>query len=85
MIIYGPNDDFLMWQIPYTNHGFKMFQVFAGGPQSVCLALAACCFANKASPKFWGSRGLEMLDVHCDVRLSPFFVHQFSTNPIPQY
>lgn len=30
-----------------------------GGPQSVCLALAACCFAKNALPMFWGSRGLE--------------------------
>lgn len=33
-----------------------------GGPQSVCLALAACCFAKNALPMFWGSRGLEILD-----------------------
>ncbi|CAJ1380159.1 unnamed protein product [Effrenium voratum] len=30
-----------------------------GGPQSVCLALAACCFSKKAQPAFWGKRSLE--------------------------
>ncbi|CAK8989085.1 Hypothetical protein SCF082_LOCUS1669 [Durusdinium trenchii] len=31
-----------------------------GGPQSVCLALAACCFAPSALRNFWGQRGLEL-------------------------
>jgi len=30
-----------------------------GGPASVCLALAACCFSKTALTTFWGKRGIE--------------------------
>ena len=60
----------------------NIFILNQGGPQSVCLALAACCFAKNALPKFWGRRGLEILDAHQgDPRMLPaifsitFIVH----------
>lgn len=69
-----------------------------GGPQSVCLALAACCFAKNALPMFWGSRGLEILDwsasgwcqmlPECFPSLSLFIIaihfhHSFFQFPLP--